>query len=91
MRLIIFSVGLITVIFGTAFIGLFPGGRLKRWMNEKLMKVLNKSFFVYRLFRSVCELVHVPSLQLFTFMTPKTRPRVEVNNFYRFQLIVSYF
>lgn len=39
MRLIIFSVGLITVIFGTAFIGLFPGGRLKRWMNEKLMKV----------------------------------------------------
>lgn len=39
MRLIVFSVSLITVVFGTAVIGLIPKGRLKQWMNEKLMLV----------------------------------------------------
>jgi glycerol-3-phosphate O-acyltransferase 3/4 len=40
MRLIVFSVSIITVVLGTAVVGLFPGGRVKRWMNEKLMLVL---------------------------------------------------
>lgn len=39
LRLIVFSVGIITVVFGSAVIGLFPNGRFKRWLNEKLMLV----------------------------------------------------
>uniref|UniRef100_A0A183CC76 PlsC domain-containing protein n=1 Tax=Globodera pallida TaxID=36090 RepID=A0A183CC76_GLOPA len=40
MRLVVFSVSLITVVLGTAVVGLCPNGRLKRWLNEKLMLVV---------------------------------------------------
>ncbi|KAL3076067.1 hypothetical protein niasHS_012880 [Heterodera schachtii] len=40
MRLVVFSVSLLTVVLGTAVVGLFPNSRLKRWLNEKLMLVV---------------------------------------------------
>jgi hypothetical protein len=46
LRLIVFSVGIITVVFGSAVIGLFPNGRFKRWLNEKLMLVRNLFFVI---------------------------------------------
>jgi uncharacterized membrane protein len=84
MRFIVFSVSIITVVLGTAVVGLFPNGWVKRWMNEKLMLVQISVLYRFNLqiyshsFRFACGLPRAPSPRSSIFMMQKTGQKVEV-------------